>query len=213
MKTRDMLGTAAVASAVAAMVFAGEPEKPKDDLSKGTYGNPVSDETKKQAEAEMMANMAPGPRHALLAGMAGRWRCVALHRMDPSQPEAKIEFESEGTMILGGRFLKYEAKGEFFGMPFESLTILGYDRRHEHYTVIGFDTMGTYSVAGEGPFDEATKTLRLKGSTHDPKTGATERYTFVYRDITPDSFVSELWFKTPDDKEMKVVESTCTRVK
>ncbi|MBL8745931.1 MAG: DUF1579 family protein [Phycisphaerae bacterium] len=193
--------------------FAAEPEKKEDDRSKGTYGDPANDESKQGVSDPMMADMQPGPQHKLLEGLAGTWACVTRHWMDPAQPGARIEHEVRSSMILGGRFLRIETTGDFFGVPFESLTIMGYDRRHERYTIVGFDTLGTYFVTAEGSRDEESKSLRLKGTTHDPKTGATERYTFVYRDITPESYVSEVWFTTPDEREVKVVESTCTRTR
>jgi Protein of unknown function (DUF1579) len=195
------------------IAYADEPQKPKEDLSKSTHGGNFSEETKQAVAAQMMADMQPGPQHKLLEGMTGSWKCITKHWMDPTQPEITLEHGSESKMILGGRFLEIKIKGEFFGMPFESLAIMGYDRRHEHYTTVGFDTMGTYYVTGEGGFDDQSKTLRLKGTTHDPKTGATERYTFVYRDMTPESFVSEVWFKTPDDKDIMIVQTTWARVK
>lgn len=192
---------------------ADEPEKPADDLSKGTHGAHVSDETKKKAAEQMMADMMPGPQHEELSRRVGTWRQVTKYFTEPGAPPLTIEGEGVCTMVLGGRFLKCESKGQFMGQPFESLSMMGYDRRTETYTLVAFDTMGTYYVTGEGKKDEKTGTLKLPGTTHDPKIGSTERYFFIFRDMSPDSYVSEVWFLTPDDKEFKVVETTCTRVK
>jgi hypothetical protein len=64
------------------------------------------------------------------------------------------------------------------GTPVESVTLFGYDRRHEHYTMVGFDTMGTYYITAAGTYDEATRTLSLHGTDDDPVMGVVQDYTF-----------------------------------
>lgn len=208
-----LLPVCVVAAACLPIALAGEPAKPKEDLSKGTHGGNFSDETKQAVEAQMMADMQPGPQHLEMAKRAGTWHHSVKYFMEPGGPPTSIESEAVSTMVLGGRFLKMESKGQFMGQPFEGLSMMGYDRRSDLYTLVAYDTMGTYYVTGEGTIDEKTGILKMPGTTHDPKSGATERYYFLFRDMQPDSYVFEIWFYTPDDKEFKVVEMTCTRKK
>lgn len=197
-----------------ALVSAGEPEKKiKDDLSKGTHGADVSEETMKAVAEQMMADMAPGPQHAHVAALAGEWTARTSYTMSPDAPPMTGEYQVTNVMILGGRFLETRSKGDFMGQPFENLMIFGYDRRHEEFTIVGFDTMGTYSVAGQGGRDEKTGVIKMKGTTHDPKLGATERYSFVIRDVSADSYTIQIWFTKPDGGEMMVVESVARRRK
>ncbi len=191
--------------------------KPAGDGPKETtrFDGPTMDPAAKQKMIEnMMAMMQPGPEHKRLERMVGSWNVVTKYWMEPGAPPKSIDGKSRCEMALGGRFLRCELKGEFEGMPFEALNLIGFDRRTDKYTSVAFDTMGTYYVTAEGEYDTATKSIRMHGQTHDPKLNHTEIYTMVWREVSDDQYVQEVWFKpTPEGQAVKVVESTCTRVK
>lgn len=156
------------------------------------------EDMQKMAE-QMMALAQPSREHGVLARMAGEWKTVTTFTMMPGQPGQKAEGVSSSRMILGGRFLEVRNTGEFMGKPFEGLSIIGYDRRHEHYTVVGYDNFGTYYVAAEGVM-QPDGSLLLSGSTHDPKLNHTETYDFVFRQPDDDTVVWEIWFHTPEGR-------------
>lgn len=185
----------------------------KEDLSKGTHGKDVTEETKKAAAEYMMATMMPGPEHERLAKRAGAWNVTTNYWMQPGTPPMSFTHTSTSEMTMGGRFLEIRSKGQVMGQPFESLTIVGFDRRTDQYTIVGFDTMGTYYVEGAGTFDEATGSIIMPGETHDPKLNATERYRFVLRSESDDKYITEIIFKTPEDKDFMVVQSVSERIK
>ncbi len=189
------------------------PEKPTKETTR--FDGPNMDPAQKQKMMEqMMAMMQPGPEHKRLERMVGNWKQVTQYWMEPGAPPKTIEGTGTNTMILGGRFLRCETKGEFEGMPFESLSLIGFDRRTDLHTIVAFDTMGTYYVTAEGTFDGPSKSIRMHGKTHDPKLNHTEIYTMVWRVVSDDVQVFEVWFKdSPEGKETKVIESTSTRQK
>ncbi len=198
---------AAMACVVGAAWFgsAMAQDSKEPDLSKGSHGVPMDPDKQRELQEYMMSSMGPCEEHDRLKGMEGRWRQTVTYQMDPAQPATTIEGEGTGAMILGGRFLESKSQGSFMGMPFESFSIVGYDRRHEHYTFVGFDTMGTYYVAAEGNWDEETQSIRMRGETHDPKIKSTEKYTMVYKPVNADEYVWEVWFDMPDGSEMRIV--------
>lgn len=117
------------------------------------------------AMAEMMKLAGPGPEHDELARYVGDWD-VEITMTMPGMPEMAATAKATATSILGERFLEIDTVGEMMGMPTESKLILGFDRRHERWTSVGLDTMGTYWVSGQG-VREDDGLLRLHGVDED----------------------------------------------
>ena len=133
---------------------------------------------------EAMKLAGPGPEHELLASRAGEWTTtVTLSGMTPDTPPQEQTGKASAKMILGGRFLQIHSSGSFMGMPFESLETLGFDRRHGHYTVVGMDTLGTYSVTARGEKDD-DGIIRMHGEDDDPM--GKQIYTFELEILSPD---------------------------
>lgn len=118
------------------------------------------------AMAEMLELAQPGPEHDLLARYAGEWDVEISMNMMPGAPASKAAATAKATPILGRRFLELVTEGEMMGTTTESKVILGFDRRHEQWTSVGFDTMGTYWVSGSG-VREQDGLLRLHGEDID----------------------------------------------
>ena len=128
-------------------------------------------------QQKAMALMEPGPEHELLASLVGDWTSTVSMYM-PGADAIQSPMTSTNAMVLGGRFLQSTSSGSLMGMPVESITLFGYDRRHQEYTMVGFDTMGTYYITATGQYDEASRTLTLNGTDDDPILGIVQDYTF-----------------------------------
>ncbi len=135
------------------------------------------------AMTEALELARPGPEHEELAARAGEWSTVATLYVTPGAAPLESRGSASARPILGGRFLEVVSTGDFMGQPFESRSILGFDRRHERYTIVGFDTMGTYWVTGQGTRGE-DGVIRMHGVDED-LTGA-QVYTFEYELLSPD---------------------------
>jgi len=138
-----------------------------------------------------MEMMQPGDEHDLLADMEGEWESAATLWM-PGAPEFSTRMTSTSSLILGDRFLQQWTKGSFMGQPVESLTILGFDRRHGVYTMVGFDTMGTYYITASGKRDPDTGTILFEGRDED--LGGEQVYTFEMAFNGDDEVVTTLTF-------------------
>ena len=99
-----------------------------------------------QMEAEMVAWMQlaqPGSHHEHLAPFVGTWKGEVTMWMAPDTPPITEQSLAEVNWILGGRYLQWKQTGEFGGMPFEGLTIEGYNNGEQRYESIWIDNFGT----------------------------------------------------------------------
>jgi hypothetical protein len=121
-------------------------------------------------------------------------------------------------MIVGGRFLQleYQAKGP---NETEGMFILGFDPRHQRFTLITMDSFGAYYVASQGKRDEASGKIRMQGTDDDPmmkSLGYTKEFVHVLDLRSADEFAIEVWFvdtRTPARREMKFMDYTFKRKK
>lgn len=161
----------------------------------------------------MMAMMGPGPEHKDFEPLAGTWDMDITFNM--GGPPMKVAGRAVNTLILGGRFLQSATKGHAaaMGMDIESLSIYGFDRRTNEYTVVGYDTMGTYYVTAAGKKQPGAKEVVMQGSVEEnaPVRGRMD-YDMVLRWVDADTYVSEIIFKFPAGP-MKIAEMTFRRAK
>lgn len=158
----------------------------------------------------MMAMMGPGPEHKSFEPLAGTWDMDITFNM--GGPPMKVSGQAVNTLILGGRFLKSEKKGHAaeMGMDIEFLSIYGFDRRTNEYTVVGYDTMGTYYVTAAGKKQPGANDVVMQGEIEEH--GGTKQYDMVLRWIDADTYVSEIIFKFPAGP-MKIAEMTFRRAR
>ncbi len=109
--------------------------------------------------AKAMAEAArPGPEHAKLDRLAGKWTYTGKCWMMPDQPPMEMKGTAERKWILGGKFLEERMTGTGFGdAKFESFGLLGYDKGTKKYTWTFACNMGTGASNGVGVEDAEGK--------------------------------------------------------
>jgi hypothetical protein len=147
--------------------------------------------------------------HARIAELSGPWKVTTKLWFDPSGEPQTSSGTGSGKLILGGRFLEMttDTKGAFDS---ESLTIYGFDRRTSEYTMVGFDTLGTYSITAAGKHDEAQKGVVLQGSYAQPPNMQQQKYHFVWTKPSDKEHLFTLYFAI-DGKDVRVAETRFTR--
>jgi hypothetical protein len=160
----------------------------------------------------------PGPEHERLAQQVGKWNYEFKMWMEPGGSPMVYSGTSESKMILDGRFLQNDGlTGAGTPMETKSVHIYGFDRRKQEYTLVGFDTWGTYWVTAAGKFDEKKNAIVMHGSDYDPIMGFTQEFDFVYQFKGPDTSVFEVIFTdsvmSKGTGAFKMVEVTSTRAK
>lgn len=174
-------------------------------------------EDAKMSDSAMMAEWAkyanPGPEHKMLAKGVGKWTLVTKMWMDPSQPA----MESKGTMecvpVLDGRFFQSVYKGDMMGMPFEGISVMGYDLYKKQYIGTWMDNMGTMIMISTGTANADGSECTMMASFDDPATKTTKHHKQITRWTGPDTFVFEMYEVSPGQPDKKGMEIVHTRVK
>ncbi|MNQ88055.1 hypothetical protein D3C85_1033040 [compost metagenome] len=113
---------------------------------------------------------------------------------------------------MGGRYQKCLFNGTMIGMPFEGMSIMGYDNSKKAFVSSWVDNMGTGIMHMEGIWDDAAKSINFKGTCVDPMTGKDTNIRQVMKFMDEDSQLLEMYC-TMDGKEVKNMEIKYTRKK
>jgi hypothetical protein len=181
--------------------------KPMDTTSAAVAAAPMD-------SAAMMkswqAYMTPGQIHTMLAKSNGTWKEEVTMWMAPGAPPSKSTSTAVNRMVLGGRYQESHHTGSFNGMPFEGISLVGYDNAKKIFQSSWIDNMGTGIMNMEGTWDSTTRTINFKGRVLDPGTGKDMdvRETFTIMD---DNKQKIEMFANQGGKETKTMEILLTR--
>ena len=166
---------------------------------------PMSKEQQAQMDA-MMKAMTPGEPHKRLAEFAGEWTFKSKMWMDPSAPPTESSGMASYRMIMGGRYLQGEQRGDFMGMPFEGLMYMAYDNVTRKYYASWIDNMSTGLMVSTGTYDAAKRTYTWLGDMVDPTRPAV---TLKIREVITivDANTHRVdWYQAEGGKEVKAME-------
>ncbi|MBK6633122.1 MAG: DUF1579 domain-containing protein [Chitinophagaceae bacterium] len=155
----------------------------------------------------------PGDMHKWMAKTNGSWEGEVTQWMDPNAPPTKSKATITQSSALGGRYVISKYSGSMMGMPMEGISTLGYDNAKKLFVNTWVDNLGTGIVQMSGTYDEATKTLNLKGFQTDPMTGKESDIREELTTIDNDSYTMIMYGAGMDGKEMKFMEGLFKRKK
>ncbi|MCA6067163.1 DUF1579 domain-containing protein [Chryseobacterium sp. RG1] len=167
------------------------------------------------ANKAWMGYATPGDMHKMLAKSDGMWNGANTTWMENGGKPMTSTSEATNKMIFEGRYQVSEHKGNFMGIPFEGMSITGYDNAKKKFVSSWIDNMGTGIMNMEGEWNASTKSIEFKGKMTDPARPGKdcdirEVYTFV------DDNTQKLEMYGPDSKtgkEFKTMEILFTRKK
>lgn len=157
--------------------------------------------------------MTPGAMHKLMASWDGNWQ-GAVSMWMPGSPEQKSTSNTVNKMVFNGLYQESTHSGDMMGMPFNGKSTLAYDNHAQQFVNTWIDNMGSGIMVLKGPWDEATKTITLKGTIVDPMTKGTCDIRQTFKVVDENTQVMEMF--GPDPKtgnEMKTMAITFTRKK
>lgn len=162
-----------------------------------------------------MEYSTPGEMHKMLAKSDGIWTGETTMWMESGGKPMMSKSETTNKMMYDGRYQISNHKGNFMGMPFEGMSIVGYDNSKKKFISTWIDNMGTGIMHGEGEWNPSTKSVEFKGKMTDPSRPGKdcdfrEVFTFV------DDNTQKLEMYGPDSKtgkEYKTMEIKYTRKK
>ena len=163
---------------------------------------------------EYMELMKPGPEHEWLEQLVGTWNMRVSMWESPGEDPVLSDGISEHRMILGDRFLEMEAEAGKDALYTKTLTIMGFDRRYEEFTFVGFDTWGTYYITAKGSYDKEARKWTLYGEDTDPVMDYMQKYHYHLTMLDDDTMKLEIIFidfPLVEEKEYKMLEIMYTR--
>ncbi len=176
----------------------------------------IADDAKKQPPADPSAAEQPwaefaklGEEHRQLARLVGEWKVEAKsYYANPDQPET-----SEGTatfrLLMGGRYLQQNFRGQFGGRSYRGMGVSGYDNAKKKFIGMWIDNMGTGMLTTEGAYNEETHELVETGVASSPS--GEEKMKMVSRYVDDDQFTFTMYTVQPNGKEVKSMEMIYTR--
>jgi hypothetical protein len=165
-------------------------------------------ETDMKAMMEKMKEFStPSEEHKVLAGLEGNWNYTSTFWHGPDAKPEQSKGTSKMKMILGGRWLQHETKGQAMGMPYEGMGLWGYDKLEKEYISLWFDTMGTGVVEGEGKFDSASQTFHEEGEFSCPIKGKNQKYRSEWKIVDRNNMIFTMYNyeKKKEYKNMEMV--------
>lgn len=120
------------------------------------------------AQKAWMEFMTPGSMHKILENSVGEWDTETLTWMYPGSEAVKSNASSKFSMILGGRYLQGFYSGSMMGMPFEGVSLEGFDNGLQQFVTVWIDNMGTGMAFAKGIYNEKEKTINYTGMMTDP---------------------------------------------
>jgi hypothetical protein len=175
-------------------------------------GIPLHAQMDEASQKAWMEYSTPGDVHKMMAKSDGQWKGDVTWWMAPGQQPMHSTTTSTNTMIMGGRYQQSIDKGDMMGMPFEGMNILGYDNAKKMFVSTWVDNMGTGMMNMEGTWDEATKSVTMKGKSYDPMTKKAMNIRQVFKYIDDNNQMLEMYMIMPEGKEFKSMEIKYTRM-
>lgn len=160
------------------------------------------------SETEMktwMEYMTPGDMHKLMSSCSGTWEAEITMWMASDQPPTKSKGRAVYEMIMGGRYQQGKFTGEFSGMPFEGMGLLGYDNIRKEFESVWVDNMGTGTMFMRGTIDSKSKMITFKGKMIDPMAKKETDVKQIFKFVDENTQVLEMYVMQ-GGKEFKTME-------
>jgi len=160
-----------------------------------------------------MEKFQPGKEHEAFKKLEGSYDVAVKMWEDPTKPPTESKATAEFKMVLNGRWLKLEYKGEIMGKLFTGLGYDGFDRTTGKYVSVWMDDFSTTMMHSTGTSKDSGKTIEYTGEMGCPmEEGKVVKTRQVHKEESADKFIFEMYM-TIDGKEMKGMELTYTRKK
>lgn len=156
-----------------------------------------------------MAAAMPGPEHAHLQKMVGKWKASNKMMMGEGAAPMVSEGTEEIMSICNGMFISTAYKSGA-PMPFEGHGIEGFDTMKKRYVGTWVDSMGSGVYSYEGSMDaKGVMTYTMVGP--DPATGKSMTSTMVCEMKDNNTRTMKMFMGT-DTKASPMMEITYTRM-
>jgi len=161
---------------------------------------------------ELIEQSRPGPEHERLVGLEGEWEVVERSAVPGTEETLGT---ARAASILEGRFLVLDFTLDTGPAARSFRYTLGYDRRHDEYSIVVMDTSGTYFVTARGA--EVEGLIHMSGTDDDPmmaRMGFEKKFVFGLEFEDENTFSVTLFFvdtRTTEERLMPYTTFTFMR--
>jgi len=174
-------------------------------------GEEMSPEEKEMMEL-MMKYGTPGEGHKLLEPFIGEWSVITRWWASPDAPVDESEATSSASWILDGRYVMEKFNGMMGEIPFEGMSIIGYDNYAKKYNSLWIDSYSTMFFLQTGIANDEGTLITFEGTYDDFYTGQKDKKSkTIIRVFDEDTRVMEMYDLTADGKEYMSMEISYTR--
>ncbi|HWL93199.1 MAG TPA: DUF1579 domain-containing protein [Phycisphaerae bacterium] len=175
---------------------------------------PPGQQQPSKEEAEMQRKMmeagTPGQHHKYLEPFVGEWDAESKFWMGPGEPMV-AKATATTKWIMGGRFIEMDYHGDFQGMAFIGRATTGYDNTLKRFNSTWLDNMSTTMFYSTGTDADSGRTLTFTGEAPCCMTGEIKKHKSVWKSLSKDKHVFEMFEEGKDGKSTKQMEITYTR--
>jgi hypothetical protein len=148
--------------------------------------------------------------HKEFAKYVGDWEVEAQMWETPDSQPIVSKGVAKMELILSGRFLKTVFNSNWDGIPFEGISVDGYDNAKKHYVSLWMDNFGTGLSIFYGESDDEGKTIFYQGTMFSPIQNKDVKVKSIVHYISPNEILMEM-FRYHDDVEFKSMMITYKR--
>lgn len=149
----------------------------------------------------------PGPPHEALARLAGTYTTHTKYVWAPGKPPEESRGTAKLSMILDGRFLIEEDRGQIQDSPSSGFRIYGYNNGTKRYEAMWVYTMSSALLTMSGQAAADGRSIDFAASFEESP-GKHKKLFVNWRTVSDDEFVIALSGETPEDPR---VETTYRR--
>jgi acyl-coenzyme A thioesterase PaaI-like protein len=157
----------------------------------------------------------PGEAHKVLDRLTGEWTYTMTHKMSADAPKIASEGISKNEWILGGRFIQQNVSSTFDmngqTINYEGVGTAGHDNVKGHFITTWMDNMGTGMMAASAEYDEATATLKEKGTYSCSMRGGEVTFTAELKFVDDDHFTYAMYETDENGKTFQMMDMKYTR--
>lgn len=192
-----------------------QPAKSQSPKSQQTKSQPATTSQSAPLDAESVERLnfnyrTPGEMHQMLSQSIGAWAEEIVMWTAPESDSIKDNIICESNMILNGLFLETKHSGVLNSMPFEGISIMGYDNSRRVFVSTWLDNFGSGVTYMEGSWNEKQTAIVFTGKTTDPLTGKQKNVRQILKVVDDFTQTMEMYSEL-NGKEYKSMAITLTR--
>jgi hypothetical protein len=158
---------------------------------------------------EQLAYFMPGEHHKLLEVFVGSWDAA----VEMAGPEGAMTVQGamEARLVMGGRYLQQDFTADMMGMPFEGMSLMGYDGLGKVFESIWIDNSTTDLMTSTGFAAPDGVNFTMLSEEVDQATMTKREVELRTRVVSRDEIVYEHWSVGADGTQSKTLSITYKR--